>query len=376
MSDDRKLPFNATASTLGIIQQFYIGLEKCFSLVSGESVYIERYGDISVSNGCQIEVKNYSDELTDVHENIWKTLKNWLHPNFNPSLYKSLILLTTQNFGITSSFVRWNTLKQSQKLGLLIKIYDEYKKRKKKNEKMEKALDYVMSDANRTKLTTIVDRFVITTGCINGEVLFNQMKDRYGKGVFPENRDDFINSLLGYIVSPVTFNELGWEISFDSFSSEVAKYTDLYRIKTFIFPEKRNIQIDPKQYSEHLFVQKIRDIKYEEEVSYAISDYVHANELIINDLKKHSIFPKVYEAYNENLTSIHNQEYRVAKRHCSNDNIISASQDFYDDILNKPVPPFANFTMTPIYFRNGLIHGLTDDSSKKIKWKLEDEQNS
>ena len=50
---DSKLPFNASASAQGIIHQFYIGLNKCFSLVSGERVYIERYGDISVSNRSQ-----------------------------------------------------------------------------------------------------------------------------------------------------------------------------------------------------------------------------------------------------------------------------------------------------------------------------------
>ena len=370
---DSKLPFNASASAQGIIHQFYIGLNKCFSLVSGERVYIERYGDISVSNGCQIEVKNYSDELTDVHENIWKTLKNWLHPNFDPSLYKSLILLTTQYFGTSSSFFKWNILESSQKLTILNDIYDQYSKRNKKSETTEKILDYVMSDKNKVKLKTIIDKFVITTGCSNGDELFNQIKDEHGKGVFPENRDDFINSLLGYIISPPVADKSGWEISFENFSAELAKYTDLYRTKTFIFPTRKNVNFDINQYNEHMFVQKIKEIEYEDEVPHAISDYVQTNDIIINDLKKHTIPPTVYETYNDNLADIHNQEYRAAKRHCSKDNIIDASQDFYDEIFRKPVPPFANFSMTPLFFRNGIIHGLIDDNNRNLKWKLRDE---
>lgn len=370
---DGKLPFNASASAQGIIHQFYIGLNKCFSLVSGERLYIERYGDISVSNGCQIEVKNYSGELTDVHENIWKTLKNWLHPNFNPSLYESLILLTTQSFSSLSSFFKWNTLNLSQKFTVLNDIYEEYNRRNKKSEITKGLLDYVMSDMNKAKLEIIIDKFIITTGCSNGEELFNQIKDQHGKGVFPENRDDFINSLLGYIISPPIANTSGWEICFEDFSAEVAKYTDLYRTKTFIFPSPSNIKFDAKQYDEHMFVQKIKEIEYEDEVPYAISDYIQTNDIIINDLKKHTIPPKVYEMYNDNLAQIHSQEYRAAKRHCPNDDVIGASQDFYDEIFRKPVPPFANFSMTPLFFRNGMIHGLVDDNNRNLKWKLNDE---
>ena len=368
-----KLPFDASASAQGIIHQFYIGLDKCFSLVSGERLYIERYGDISVSNECQIEVKNYRDELTDIHENIWKTLKNWLHPDFNPNLYKSLILLTTQSFSSSSSFFKWNTLQQSQKFIILNKLYEQYNKRNKKSKATQKILDYVMSDINKSKLEIVINKFIITTGCINGSELFNRIKDQHGKGVFPENRDDFINSLLGYIISPPVADVSGWEISFEDFSAEVAKYTDLYRTKTFIFPSPSNINVDIKQYDEHMFVQKIKDIEYEEEVPHAISDYVQTNDIIINDLKKHKIPPKVYETYNDNLAQIHGQEYSAAKRHCPHDDIISASQDFYDEIFRKPVPPFGNFSMTPLFFRNGIIHGLVDDNNRNLKWKLKDE---
>ena len=100
-----------------------------------------------------------------------------------------------------------------------------------------------MSDKNKVKLKTIIDKFVITTGCSNGDELFNQIKDEHGKGVFPENRDDFINSLLGYIISPPVADKSGWEISFENFSAEVAKYTDLYRTKTFIFPTRKKCQL-------------------------------------------------------------------------------------------------------------------------------------
>ena len=29
--------------------------------------------------------------------------------------------------------------------------------------------------------------------------------------------------------------------------------------------------------------------------------------------------------------------------------------------------------MTPLFFRNGIIHGLIDDNNRNLKWKLRDE---
>ena len=367
------LPSNATPSILGIIHQFYIALEKCFSLVEGERVYIERYGDVTVSNNCQIEVKKYEDVLTNTHRNIWKTLKNWLHEDFKPAFYNSLILLTTQEFGSQSSFSGWNELDVDKKYTILSQVFDNYSKLSKKDDTTESLLSIVMSDANRDKLLSILERFTIITSNISGVDLFTKLRDQHSKGVIPEFRDDFINALLGYIINPTMSNNSGWEISYKNFSEKVMEFTDMYRSKTIIFPQIDNTTYNEADYSEHPFVTKIKDINHNEEIPYAISDYARTNMLIIGDLKKHRIPQSVYTAYNGELKYMHSRKYRAAKVSCSQENIIPASQQFYISVMEQPVLKFANFDPTPEFFRNGLIHSLINNDENNLKWKLSDE---
>jgi hypothetical protein len=75
----------ALTTALAFHYQMLIGLDKCFSLEDGQSVWFEKDGDVSFNSpdpleSTQTEVKDYSAALTDHHENLWKTLKNWLAP--------------------------------------------------------------------------------------------------------------------------------------------------------------------------------------------------------------------------------------------------------------------------------------------------------
>ncbi|NCD00414.1 MAG: hypothetical protein EOL95_12045 [Bacteroidia bacterium] len=80
-----KLHHDATETIRPIFYQCYVALEKCFNLLENESVYIEKYGDVTVLSetaSSQTEVKNYKKDLTNLDHNIWNTLKNWLNdPN-------------------------------------------------------------------------------------------------------------------------------------------------------------------------------------------------------------------------------------------------------------------------------------------------------
>ena len=103
----------ALTTALAFHYQVLIGLDKCFSLEDGQSVWFEKDGDVSLispsaSESIQNEVKDYSAALTDHHENLWKTLKNWLAPEFDQSQYGVLVLHTTQAFGVTSRLKTWN----------------------------------------------------------------------------------------------------------------------------------------------------------------------------------------------------------------------------------------------------------------------------
>lgn len=369
---DIKLPNNATDSIKGAIYQFYIALAYCFALRKGERIYVERFGDITISANSQIEIKNYSSPLTDTHENLWKTLKNWLESDFNSTLYKHLVLLTTQHLGPKSILFDWNNLNTTEKLEKLGRIRESYQARAKKDTTINNLITTVLSDDNRSRLNDVLSKFTITTEYPNGEEFYEKLKETHGKGVLAENRGRYIDSLMGYIINPKMADQTGWEISYDEFTAQVGAYTDLYRAKTIIFPSHTKPNVDSTQYNTYLFVRKINAIELPDEIPYAITDYVRTQETILQELRNHAVPESSYKAYEENLLEIHNQEYRRAKRQCVGD-VIGNSQSFYDSMMNKEVQQFHSFNNTPLYFRNGVIHSIADDDTRDLKWKLSDE---
>jgi len=118
----------ALTTSLAFHYQVLIGLKQCFAMQEGQSVWFERDGDVSfignsADESTQAEVKNYADALTDHHENFWKTLKNWLAPEFNHEIYSSLVLHTTQAFGVKSSLKDWNQQATDKRLQTLHDIF-------------------------------------------------------------------------------------------------------------------------------------------------------------------------------------------------------------------------------------------------------------
>ena len=72
-----KVNFDSTSTTKGMIFQFLVALERCFQMQEGQSVYIERFGDVSVvgeEDSTQIESKYYKRDLSDLDENVWNTI--------------------------------------------------------------------------------------------------------------------------------------------------------------------------------------------------------------------------------------------------------------------------------------------------------------
>ena len=120
----------ALTTALAFHYQVLIGLDKCFSLEEGQAICFETDGDVSLISAdvlasTQTEVKDYSAPLTDHHENLWKTLKNWLAPEFKHAQYGVLVLHTTQAFGVTTRLKDWNTQDVEQRLKILNDIFAE-----------------------------------------------------------------------------------------------------------------------------------------------------------------------------------------------------------------------------------------------------------
>lgn len=378
---DNKLLHDATASTKAIIYQFYVALEKCFDLIEGEKVIVEKYGDITVTDKSQIEVKDYSENLTDSHKNLWATLSNWLQEGFDANIYKSLILLTTQKTGPQSLLKGWNDKKTNQKLTVLEKIMESSEKRKNISDE-NKTLDLmksVLGDKNRNKLKLILEGFIILDTSPKSSEYFDILKDKFGKGVPLENRGAFINSLLGFVICPETTTTNKWEISFDNFTDQVSLLTEQFCKSTRIFPKKYSSSTISKQEyrdtSGHLFVKRIEDIEYHDAINDAISDYVRTQKTIMEELDKRGVNKLLYIAYENGIIDSFKPKYRKASRNTKAGNVIKDSQDFYDDITGEDSPAFGNYNDTPTFFKNGTIHEHANDGNNDLKWKLESKDN-
>jgi hypothetical protein len=323
-----KLKHDASSSIDGTIYQFYIAIDKCFDLLDGEKMIIEKYGDVTVSDKYQIEVKQYQEDLTDLHENIWKTIDNWLQNAFDVSHYKNLILLTTQKLGVRSSFKEWNHRKKNEKKQILDDIAQKFHQQCKKSENTEKLLNSVLDDNKKDKLLDILDKFIILDSSAKDSSYYEQIKQKHGKVVLSSNADDYINSLMGYMLSPIVRIGESWEITYQDFTSKVGSLVNQFKSGTIIFPKKYTNQkvgddeID--RHNEHLFVKKIEDIDYHDAKSKAISEYVRTNHTISQELGKYAINKDHYNGYEHEIIDTYNPAYSKASRNTDKTNCRSS----------------------------------------------------
>ena len=124
-----KVNHDATASSKGTIYQLCVAVQKCYEMVEEQKVLIESMGDVTIDGSQQVETKFYSDVLTDGHINFWKTLHNWMHDDFDPMPYASLILHTTQQFSKNATISEWNKSNPKERLEILKAINQQAEER-------------------------------------------------------------------------------------------------------------------------------------------------------------------------------------------------------------------------------------------------------
>jgi hypothetical protein len=376
---NEKLPNDSTSSVKGFLYQFYKAVEYCFELKPHENLYIEKYGDISISGIKAIEVKNYSKPLTDSHDNFWQTLHNWCNPNFDHTLYKKLILLTTQQIGTDSRFKGWNDKKVENKIKTVKNIAVEYKQTAKSSSKTVKSKVNLMNDIVdeniREKLSSILDKFCIIDCEPGFQETFESLKCRYARHIPDGNQEQYLEALLGFVINPATVNS-NWEISCETFSGKVQALSELYCTQTKIFPKinetfssDQNDNIDKS-----LFIKKIDDIQYDNVKPDAINDFLATNYLLTNDFKKYKLIPSVINNYEDNLLASYKNKRNTCERKVEDETdlkkIMNESKNFYDEVIGSPVENFLQFIDTPYKFRNGFYHIIADDDETKIVWKL------
>lgn len=369
------LKHDSTKTFKPIIYQFLVALEKCFGMQGNESVWIEKYGDVTNSNGEQTEVKDYQKDLTDLDHNVWKTLKNWLDDGFDISYYHSLILLTTQTISLTSKFVDWNSKDKNEKLETLNSITEDFDKQKEKSETTQKLLNSVLDSCKNDKLLEVLEKFTIQSEADNDEALYKKLVETRTDGVLEEKKDEYLDSLIGYVIKPEITSD-GWEIKNKEFRQKTNSLIETYTSTTKIFPKieiKPITDEDVATHQSYSFVKKIEDIEYEEIKSDAISDFIYARRTLNEELKNYEISKKEYDTYENEIFRSFATKHRKALRSADSANHIDKSKDLFDDVTDEIAPDFYNFNDTPKSYRNGLLHEIANDEDNQTKliWKLE-----
>lgn len=281
----RKLSFDSTPTLKGIVFQFLVALDRCFEMQEGESVFIETFGDVSVLGGdnpTQIESKCYKTDLTDLDENVWNTIHNWMRDDFPIEKFSSLFLLTTQKAGKKSEWGSWNKKGLEDKLKTLNRIKEYFDKKKKKSEKLKSMMDAIFDASKSKRLAEIAKKLFIDCLDTNDEQYYKSLLNR-DKSIPKIQRNKYINSLLGWIIRP----QKKWTISNEDFEKEAQEIAEKLRKNTVVFPDKLQLtNIKNEEYEENSFVRKIKDIEYDEVIPEAVDDYVHTVLLIEQELRE------------------------------------------------------------------------------------------
>ncbi len=373
MSDT--LVHDSTKTFKPIIYQFLVALEKCFEMQNDESIWIEKYGDVTNSSGEQLEVKDYQKDLTDLDHNVWKTMKNWLADGFDVSYYHSLILSTTQTISSTSKFIDWNNKNKDEKLEILNSISQKYTEQKKKDETTQKLLNNVLDSSKNHKLLEVLEKFTIQSKADNDETLYKRLIETRTDGILEEKRDEFLASLVGYIIKP-EITSGGWEIKNKEFRQKTKSLIETYTSTTKVFPK---IEMSPitddvlEEHQSYLFVKKIEDISYDEVKSDAINDFIYSRRTLNEELKNYEISLKEYSHYENEVFKSFKTKHRNALIDANSTNHIKESKKLYNNVSDETAPNFYNFNDTPKSYRNGILHEIANDDENptKLIWKLE-----
>lgn len=366
-----KIAQDSSATFKGIIYQFYEALDRCFGLNEGEKLYIEKKGDVAISGRkpTSIEVKHYADDLTDSHSNFWNTLSNFLKQEFQHNQFKSLLLITTQKISPKSSLINWNEKTASERETLLQGICNA---RASKGESLNSNQKKVSSLFGTAELCSVLSKFEIFDASESFSEKYRNLVDQKSQhlGADRIGREHYINSLVGYILTPRVIEDNGWIITFDDFSNECLHLSSKLMIKTRVFPKKAGGRVGSVFSGEELYIKKIKDINYHEVLDDAHNDYVETLQTVDEHFKKGTLLSD-YQSFEEEVVRLFQSEYRSAKRNIRE--VMSCSQGLYDTCQTLAIPTFSQYETPHSWFRNGVMHVNMDDPDKKLKWKLTDD---
>jgi len=386
---------DASSQIAGFLYQFIVALDYCFQLSPGQSLYIEKYGDVAIKDDgsydgesgkdVSVEIKLYADEIDVNHHNLLNTLYNWLEDDFDFEKYQTLIVYTTQKIAKKSPLQGWNSKKTEERVRIVTGCFNKYLTDNKAKIEDKDASKYKTIKKNAKqmrrvigtdKLSSLLERVVIVDSCKNLEQAYNGLM-KYAKVATENLQETFINCLLGFIISPKNVKN-GWRIDYDKFTAQVQLLAVEMAPQSITFPDAPDVTVKDGEYDDSLFVQKLKQIE-SDRITDAVMDFAKTTGLLAKELDRPSAEKNLAD-YQTELLQIYNLKHEIAvdelamKGEVTNDYVKIASRVFYNQILLAArIPQFAPFGVTKPYFSNGMCHYMANDKEQNIKWLLNDE---
>lgn len=369
-------PKNAALTTaLAFHYQMLVGLDKCFSLKDGQSVWFEKDGDVSLISpdtleSKQTEVKDYSAALTDHHENLWKTLKNWLAPEFNHAQYGVLVLHTTQAFGATTRLKHWASLNAEQRLQVLKDIFSERTETQLNAEKPSDVikLQKAVMEADEIFLKNVLGKVTLFTQADNEQELERQILSR-PVGIPKNNLKSYLHGLIGFVYAQAT--QQSWSIKHQEFAAKCEELTALLCKKEFTFPDFSGYEASESEVELHQdrpFVQKITEIKHQEMIPEAVGNWIELQNSLLEQLDEYPLYKEKTNTYQNKLVKKYKLAYSSAQ--LKETDSIKSSKLLYNMTIGEH-PLNMGSDIPPLEYKNGLIHDAMDDEERDLKWRVE-----
>ncbi len=365
----------ALTTALAFHYQVLIGLEKCFSLQEDQAVWFEKDGDVSLlsnepERSSQTEVKDYAAPLTDHHENLWKTLKNWLAPNFDQKSYGALVLHTTQAFGATTRLGNWNTQTAEQRLQVLKDIYSERTAEQLSAEKPPEIikLQIIVMNTNQELLIEVIAKATLFTEADNADTLHKNLLAK-PVGIPKSNLKSYLQGLVGFVYSQA--NQKSWHIQHEEFRAKCEELTAIFCKREFTFPpftgsEASKLEVEIHQ--DKLFVQKITDIEHFSVIPDAVGNWMELQNSLLEQLDEYPLYAEKTKAYQRRIVKLFKLAYSSAQLELTDQ--VKNSKLLYNKVISEQPLSLGNDT-PPLEYKNGLIHDAMDDEEQDLKWIIE-----
>lgn len=365
----------ALTTALAFHYQVLIGLDKCFSLDEGQSVWFEKDGDVSLISpdalaSTQTEVKDYAAPLTDHHENLWKTLKNWLAPEFGHTQYGVLVLHTTQAFGAKTRLKDWNAQSSEQRLKVLNDILAERTPEQLNADKPSEVikLQKAVMAADGLLLKSVIGKVTLFTQADDARELEKQILSR-PVGIPKNNLKSYLHGLVGFVYAQAT--QQSWSIKQREFAAKCEELTALLHKRKFTFPVFSGYEaseLEVKSHQDKPFVQKIAEIDHHEMIPDAVGNWLELQNSLLEDLDESALYKDETVHYQNQLVKKYKLAYSSAQLEATV--AIKSSKLLYNKTIGEQPLNMGN-NIPPIEYKNGLIHDAMDDEERDLKWMVE-----